>query len=198
MNFINYGIKKYKDYSRKDVINALKEISIVRSFNNKNDFELINKKIKVVIVGTLTPEEGRKRGYFYTANKTKMYDILDSYFGNTNFTDYKHDFIDYKKLQEQIYSKGIAFMDIVDTAIVAPANSSEDADISYFNLDYSSFKKIKNDSIVFICNSKNSEAGFKEICIKLNKDKWFENHEYVKLFRGYQKREWDNILRKYL
>lgn len=77
------SIKYVQIYSKKRLLSK----KLVTAYNpskyeycesfNKLSMKLIrNNDIRYLIVSTLTPPEGRKNGYFYTAKKIKCLDIL--------------------------------------------------------------------------------------------------------------------------
>ena len=154
----------------------------VKNHNIQNDFELcrsfncnhaIDSNTKLIIVGTLTPPDGRKNGYFYSADGNGVYGLLDNYFsGNSNFLKLKENLINTQVNKEQCVEDikkelkrfDIAFLDVIDYAI-APTNSPDDNYIQYFNLDYDSFKNVLDtlSDFNFVCTSKNAVEGL--LCI---------------------------------
>lgn len=137
---------------------------ICHSFNYISN---ITNHTRVVIVGTLTPKKGRQNGYFYTSPANRMFEILDTYFKSKNKDS---NLISIKKqlllnpnddtiiesLKTELSKNGVALLDVVDHAIASTANASDD-EIINFNLDFHTFKKIINEKIVYICNSRNAE-----------------------------------------
>ena len=139
-----------------------------KSFN-KLSMQLFKKnKIRYLIVGTLTPPEGRKNGYFYTASKNKMFRYIDSSFNDGLYLEQQK--TNRNEIKKILCERQIAFLDVVNEAIVLK-RSSRDDDILSYTLDYNQFKKIlfKNQEIKIAVNSKNAEAGFKQICNELKK-----------------------------
>lgn len=152
-------------------VQLLNNYELTRSFNNES---IVNKNTKLIIVGTFTPPEGRKNGYFYSAGKNGVYKLLDNYFAskNSKFVELKKDLINeksnktlcVKNIKNELQKFNIAFLDVIDFAI-APTQSCKDDDIKVFNLDYNSFKK-KLDNMSdfnFVCTSKNAVMGL--LCI---------------------------------
>lgn len=50
------------------------------SFNGQITFK--NGQTKYLIVGTITPKEGRDNGYFYCSNKNNQYNLIDLAFND--------------------------------------------------------------------------------------------------------------------
>lgn len=144
-----------------------------KSFNELS-MDLIRKNdIRYLIVGTLTPPEGRKNGYFYTASKNKMFRYIDLSFNDGLYLEKQKK--NPKEIENILCERKIAFFDVVDEAIVLK-ESSRDDDILSYTLDYARFKEIvcKNQKIKIAVNSRNAEAGFKQICNELKKDVKYE------------------------
>lgn len=138
-----------------------------------NEDHAIDENTKVIIVGTLTPHDGRQNGYFYSARKNPTYGILDDYFGQNKFLELKSKLISnpqdknvIKKIKKELQNKHIAFLDVVKEAI-SPILSPADDDIDSLILDYGSFRNI-NTNIVFICNSLAAEYALCKIQKKNN------------------------------
>ena len=134
---------------------------------NKLSMKLIrNNDIRYLIVGTLTPPEGRKNGYFYTASKNKMFRYIDLSFSDG--MDLEKQKLNTEKIEAILCKRHVAFIDVVNEAIVLKGSSRDD-DILSYTLDYDRFKEIfsNNPNIKIAVNSKNAEAGFKQICNEL-------------------------------
>lgn len=192
VNLTENDVKKYLDDLYKN--------GLVHSFNNMHDYSKLNNKVKVIIVGTLTPKAGRDIGYFYMANND-MYTMLGKYF-NEDLDKYKTSTSDKKQLQNYLYNKGIAFMDVVGSAIQCPMDSAEDSDIGYFNLDYDNFRKITSSNIKFITTSDAAYEAFCRISEKLNKSWWINpnNIKQCQLFHYYKSFDinmWHDTLQKF-
>lgn len=128
-----------------------------------------NKDIKYLIVGTLTPPEGRKNGYFYTASKNKMFRYIDLSFSDSDglyLEKQKNNRADIEKILRE---RHVAFIDVINEAIVLKGSSRDD-DILSYTLDYKSFEEIfsMNPNIKIAVNSKNAETAFIQICNVLN------------------------------
>lgn len=147
---------------------------LCQSFNRKS---AVNNDTKMIIVGTLTPPDGRKNGYFYSAPKNRVYNLLDNYFENQdrrcNLSDLKKELISKEtsgktsivnQIINELQNHNIAFLDVIDFAI-ASKNSSKDDDILDFNLDYNTFQNVLSTSsdLKFVCTSQNAAMGL--ICI---------------------------------
>ncbi len=137
------------------------------SFNASTNLFLngvLDSSIKCVIVGTLTPEEGRNNGYFYTSPKNVTMKILDTYFNSNSYrlvdlaqklNNNKKDKNIINEIKKELSQNKITFLDVIKDAI-ASKKSASDKEIKEFNLDITSFAKI-DDDMSFICNSRNSE-----------------------------------------
>ena len=137
-----------------------------KSFNELSMKLIRNNDIRYLIVGTLTPPEGRKNGYFYTASKNKMFRYIDLSFSDG--MDLEKQKLNTREIEAILCKR--QFLDVVNEAIVLKGSSRDD-DILSYTLDYNRFKKIfsKNPNIKIAVNSKNAEAGFKQICNELKK-----------------------------
>ncbi len=134
-----------------------------------------------IIVGTLTPPQGTKFGYFYSSLNNKVYGILDKCFlTNGKLVALKKQLAKdnqnpkiIKQIEEQLSACKVAFLDIVDTAIRVK-NSSKDDDIVAYSLDFKHFE-LCNNSQLFICTSQNAYKGLLQIIddktIKIDKAK---------------------------
>lgn len=133
------------------------------SFNSKN---CVTQETELIIVGTITPPEGK--GYFYTAPRNKIYGYIDEVRG-TNLKALKvglnsgatkvDDIV--KTLKEQ----RIAFLDVMHS-VVRKQESCADDDISAFCLDFDTFQAVftqGNNIKKVICNSRLAEDCYKEI-----------------------------------
>lgn len=144
------------------------EYEYCKSFNELSmEMDLIrNNEIRYLIVGTLTPPEGRKNGYFYTASKNKMFRYIDLSFNDGLYLEQQKN--NPEEIKNILCKRQVAFFDVVNEAIVLKGSSRDD-DILSYTLDYDRFKEIlsKNQKIKIAVNSKNAEAGFKQICNEL-------------------------------
>lgn len=75
-----------------------------------------------------------------------------------------------KEIENILCKRHVAFIDVINEAIVSKVSSRDD-DILSYTLDYKRFNEIflKNPKIKIAVNSKNAEAGFKQICNGLKK-----------------------------
>ncbi len=134
---------------------------------------------KLLIVGTLTPPQGK--GYHYTSNKNKMYEYLDCGLGIDYLESFKNELQEYpianetsdtgsyrngmnindealkiiKEIESTLEDRGVLLLDVVDKAIRKNEYSSSDKNIIKCTLDYESFKKINGAEYVIV-NSKNA------------------------------------------
>ncbi len=144
-----------------------------KSFNELSMKLIRNNDIRYLIVGTLTPPKGRKNGYFYTALKNKMFRYIDLTFDDGMKLEEQK--LNIKEIEAILCERHVAFIDVINEAIVSKVSSRDD-DILSYTLDYDRFEEIfsKNQEIKIAVNSKNAEAGFKQICNELKKDIKYE------------------------
>lgn len=165
------NLKKCESLTAADIgnYNVPSGFGLCRSFNNN---PTIDSNTKLIIVGTLTPPEGRKNGYFYSADGNGVYGLLDNYFaGKSNFLNLKNKLIAssnkaqcVEDIKNELKKFNIAFLDVIDCAI-ASTTSPNDNEILYFNLDFGSFKNVLETlaDFNFVCTSKNAVEGL--LCI---------------------------------
>lgn len=141
-----------------------------KSFNQLSIDFIKKNAIRYLIIGTLTPPEGRQNGYFYTAKKNKTFTYIDLSFNDGLYLE-KQKNNPKEEIENILRERQIAFFDVVDEAIVLKGSSRDD-DILSYTLDYNRFKEIicKNPEIKISVNSRNAEAGFRQICngLKIN------------------------------
>lgn len=178
-------------------MSLIRKVTEKISNNEENNFYVesmnkyhINRNLinhpKLLIVGTLTPPQGR--GYHYTSNRNKMYKYLDCGLGINRLETLKNRLKDYqianetndtssyrkgmhrdgealkliKEIETNLEKKGILLLDVVDKALRENADSSSDENIIKCTLDYESFEKINGAEYVIV-NSKNAYECFCEI-----------------------------------
>ena len=187
---------KYKVTDESEILNNEENNIYAESMNkyHKNN-NLINHP-KLLIVGTLTPPQGK--GYHYTSNRNKMYKYLDCGLRNENdrsleqlknrLQEYQiaresNDTSSYRKgmhgddeilklikeIETNLEKKRILILDVVDKALRKDANSSSDDNIIECTLDYKSFEKINGAEYVIV-NSKNAYECFCKIMNKVGKN----------------------------
>lgn len=148
---------------------------------------------KLLIVGTLTPPQGR--GYHYTSNRNKMYKYLDCGLGTECLESFKNELQEYpianetsntgsyrngmhrvdealkkiKKIESTLEDKGVLLLDVVDEALRKNEYSSSDENIIKCTLDYESFEKISGAEYVIV-NSKNAYECFCKIMNKVGEN----------------------------
>ena len=169
---------KFKNKSNEDVcLNAVDENScLCESFNKETT---INKNTKIIIVGTLTPQAGRERGYFYCSPAPSQYQyrLIDYATGDLNYSlEEKRqklksgkDEIVVDEIKKILKERKVAFLDVIQYAITKNGSPLDD-DIVLFNLDYDAFKDINFKKVKFIANSNNAFYGLKIILDKLGID----------------------------
>lgn len=138
------------------------------SFNQLSMKLIKNNDIRYLIAGTLTPPKGRKNGYFYTASRNKMFRYIDLSFSDGLYLEQQKN--NPAEIEKILRKRQVAFIDVINEAIVSKVSSRDD-DILSYTLDYKSFEEIfsMNPNIKIAVNSKNAEAGFKQICNGLKK-----------------------------
>ena len=153
----------------------------VHSFNSESIEELKKEDLKtpyIVIVGTLTPPDGRlingKEGYFYCSKENNMYGFINKELEDTKEmfrnidSSYKND------IKELLRKRGIVLMDVIDEAW-ALKDSSDDDDIEKYVLDVNRFSQIDYSKVKrIIANSINAYLALKHIsenieCVNLKK-----------------------------
>lgn len=148
---------------------------------------------KLLIVGTLTPPQGR--GYHYTSNRNKMYKYLDCGLGTECLESLKNRLQEYqianetkntssyrkgmhrddealkliKEIETNLEKKRILLLDVVDKALRRDENSASDESIIKCTLDYNSFEKINGADYVIV-NSKNAYECFCKIMNKVGEN----------------------------
>lgn len=141
---------------------------------------------KLLIVGTLTPPQGR--GYHYTSDRNKMYEYLDCGLGIDCLESLKNKLQGYpianetsdtgsyrngmhrddealkiiKDIETILEKKGILLLDVVDKVLRRDEYSASDGKIVKCTLDYYSFEKINGADYVIV-NSKDAYECFYEI-----------------------------------
>lgn len=203
----NTNVKKFKDFKEADVknywsANQNRDESLDRSYNCNHS--KIDNSIRVIIVGTYTPIKGRENGYYYSAPKNSMYEILDTYFKVSNFVNLKNDLllspkdkIVIDKIKAELRKRHISLLDVLDYAVSSNTSASDDK-ITCFNLDYNTFKNIP-ENVVFVANSRNAEKALKQIK-KVNDLKNTIDYAPQILWKkkDIKQKRWDDVLQKYL
>ena len=178
-----------------------------KSFNQETAY--VKGETKYLIVGTLTPPDGRGEmqrkqsditfsGYFYCSRKNDMYMFLDRAFKNrtTKLTDLKQalrtnwDPFIKDKIIEELKNRKVAFLDVVDQAYVLPATAkhcSSDNTINSYKPDYEAFKKIDFSGLTIIPNSKNAEKVLRHILKKIGKDNMIVHDVIPQMMLGYKR-----------
>ena len=147
-----------------------------------NDETTLDKDTEYLIVGTLTPPDGRGKpnnkvfpGYFYCSEKNDMYMFLDKAFPNrkNKLVDLKNRFresgwnVEIKEeIKEELKVRHVAFLDVIKEAHVKE-NSSKDNDIDTYILDKESFDNLPDD-IKIVANSTNAKVALEYILNKQN------------------------------
>lgn len=145
----------------------------VTSLNSQN---CLMDDTEIIIVGTITPTEGMRNGYFYTSPRNRIYGYIDAARG-TELVEKKRKLTDIRlsRLQkEQIISEvknelkeqKIAFLDVMGSAIRCKG-SHADSDIKCYTLDYSVFSTVPKNVKKVICNSRLAENCYNTIRTKI-------------------------------
>ncbi len=142
--------------------------SYCKSFNTLVSLKLLQNATHI-IVGTLTPKNGRDVGYFYCSDSAnqRQFSILDSWKEDGESLNQKRKALiqspNNKKIIESInkilFRRRLAFLDVIKEAI-APDNDPSDDSIIEYILDKEIFLNTykNNPNIVFIANSKNAQV----------------------------------------
>ena len=142
-------------------VDILSSNATAKSFNHEN---CIDSNTEIIIVGTITPPDGVKNGYFYTAPHNKIYGYIDAARG-TNLKELKNSSpIAVEKIKNELKKARIAFLDVMDE-VIRP-NSYLDENIVEFTLDIKTFEGIFNKYINIkkvICNSRLAESCYNKI-----------------------------------
>lgn len=175
------------------------------SFNNISNFD---ENTKIIIVGTLTPKKGRDNGYFYSSPTNRMLEILDTYFLSKNkqskLLAIKNKLIQnpqdksiIEELKKELTKNNLAFLDVVKTAIASSTTASDD-EIIEFDLDYETFAKLKNQNVVYICNSLNAEYALNIIAKNNNQDMKIDYAPQIwRRTKQIIQNRWNEVLNKY-
>ena len=147
-----------------------------------NDESTLDENTKYLIIGTLTPPQGRGKcnnssflGYFYCSDKNDMFEFIDKAFPNRSiklvelkrqFKDNNWDPLYKEEIKKELKERKIAFLDVVKEAYVK-VGSSKDDDIDSYRCDYEAFQNIKDD-IKIVANSANALVALKHILYKNN------------------------------
>ena len=136
------------DSSNYEIASSVVPIDI----NDLSDEE--KKKVKIIIVGSITPWNGK--GWFYTAPRTKMYKILDQVIPNANF-DYLKSNEQINELKEALKKEGIYFIDVFKK-VIRQKNTASDKAIMFGTLNDDAFTNfingLSNNEILVVANSK--------------------------------------------
>lgn len=174
----------------REILNNKENYFYAESMNKYHiNMNLINHP-KLLIVGTLTPPQGK--GYHYTSDRNKMYEYLDCGLGIDCLESLKNKLQGYpianetsdtgsyrngmhrddealkiiKDIETILEKKCILLLDVVDKALRENADPSSDDNIIKCTLDYKSFKKINGAEYVIV-NSKNAYECFCKIMNKV-------------------------------
>lgn len=173
-----------------EILNNEENYFYAESMNEYHINNNLLKHPKLLIVGTLTPPQGR--GYHYTSNRNKMYKYLDCGLGTECLESLKNRLQEYqianetkntssyrkgmhrddealkiiKEIESTLEDKDVLLLDVVDKALREDADSSSDENIIKCTLDYESFEKINGAEYVIV-NSKNAYECFCKIMNKV-------------------------------
>ena len=170
-----------------------------KSFNSETT---LDDDTKYLIVGTLTPPDGRGDcisnvfpGYFYCSEKNDMYMFLDKAFPNRTiklvelkerFRNSNWDQRIKEDIKKELKARHIAFLDVVNEAYVK-RNSSKDGDIDIYVLDKKAFANLPT-SIKIVPNSTNAKVALEYIL----------NTTGIKMIPQSIRGNWDFVDKKHL
>lgn len=141
----------------------------VISFNSQN---CMTEDTEIIIVGTITPTEGMRNGYFYTSPRNRIYGYIDAARG-TELVEKKRKLTNIRlsrlqkeqiieTIKNELQEQKIAFLDVIESAIRLK-DSYSDRDIKCYTLDYSAFSNISKHVKKVICNSRLAEECYNVI-----------------------------------
>ena len=190
-----------------------KYLSIDESLNGK--FKTYKKDTKILIVGTITPEDGK----FYYCNPNAKHNTLDflfeyfksekkSFFVNQKYNQIK----DFRKavadeeqsaieeIKNALATHKIAFLDVIRRALRVK-DSAIDSNLIYATLDYESFEEpLNNNELFIIVNSLEAKRCFEEIfkrvkhqTIKVKEFSHNSEDKYVKISQISRKQKLDEL-----
>ena len=187
------------------IVDNFKDYEDVESFNQETT---LDDDTKLLIVGTLTPPEGKDK-YFYSSEDNKIYGYIDEALSLCNDYSLKnlrdsfyHDGSNKDAIKEEIMNhlkeNNIAFLDVIKYA-KRKKDSPGDKDIIVAELDYGAFKDLKNVKTIIV-NSRAAENAFDKI-IEKNKSKGIEYRPFTKKLipqrgNGFSKRKWVEAIRE--
>lgn len=145
----------------------------VTSFNSQN---CMTEDTEIIIVGTITPTEGMRNGYFYTSPRNRIYGYIDAARG-TELVEKKRKLTDIglsrlqkeqiiETIKNELQEQKIAFLDVIESAIRLK-DSYSDSDIKCYTLDYPVFSTVPKNVKKVICNSKLAEYCYNIIRTKI-------------------------------
>lgn len=132
---------------------------------------------EIIIVGTITPTEGMRNGYFYTSPRNRIYGYIDAARG-TGLLEKKRKLTDIglsrlqkeqiiESIKDELKEQKIAFLDVMKSAIRLKGSCS-DRDIKCYTLDYSAFSNISKHVKKVICHSRLAEECYNVIRVEKN------------------------------
>lgn len=141
----------------------------VTSFNSQN---CMTEDTEIIIVGTITPTEGMRNGYFYTSPRNRIYGYIDAARG-TELVEKKRKLTDIglsrlqkeqiiETIKNELQEQKIAFLDVIESAIRLK-DSYSDSDIKCYTLDYPVFSTVPKNVKKVICNSRLAEECYNVI-----------------------------------
>ena len=192
--------KNKKDLCKTDELK--KHLTVDKSLNSKEDLSTFGGKTRLLIVGTITPSEGK----FYYSNPKAKANTLDrlfyyfkddgkevlQYYGCKSLSELREKLTNENtsKIKDFFKEKGVAFLDVIKE-VLRPINSSSDKEFVRLTLDYDNFKKVfdeikrrkEDNKLLIIANSNDAQEWFGEIVKKLTGKEIFNSldFEYIKL-----------------
>lgn len=173
------------------------------SFNKEMIESLSSYAPEYLIVGTLTPPDGRlisgQKGFFYCSEKNGQFALIDkAYNDGLSLAQAKDVFRqnpnekNRDEIKTILKSRNLAFLDVVDEAWII-ANSSQDSKIIRYKADNESFLRMNYSNLkLIIANSLNAFDVLKEIATTCPSLKiFFDRGKVIVLpqqIRGYSKK----------
>lgn len=151
------------------------EKNIYEEVTSLNCQNCMTEDTEIIIVGTITPTEGMKNGYFYTASRNRIYGYIDAARGTSlvkKKTDLMQESLSEKRKQiisevkNELKEQKIAFLDVMGSAIRCKG-SHADSDIKCYTLDYLVFSTVPKNVKKVICNSRLAENCYNTIRTKI-------------------------------
>lgn len=148
---------------------------VINSFNSISNF---NTNTEILIVGTMTPPNGIKNGYFYSSKYNNLYNKLDKIYNSLfngkqviseSFVTLKNELMEKEvveksliinNIQTKIEDKHFAFFDVIKSCERRYEQSYLDKDLINITYDKETYFKNKKNLKLIIFTSKNAMVLF--------------------------------------